>query len=79
MHDAPCSELSCEDESRYATATDSTGEVYDDPSEDALLMFMEDLERAAVAQPIPPQACELRRRKPLVEPAAIGLSQVQAA
>jgi hypothetical protein len=25
-------------------ATDSTGEVYDEPSEDALFMFMEDLE-----------------------------------
>lgn len=25
-------------------ATDSTGEIYDDPSEDALFMFMEDLE-----------------------------------
>jgi hypothetical protein len=24
-------------------ATDATGEVYDDPSEDALFMFMEDL------------------------------------
>jgi len=30
-------------------AMDSTGEVYDDPSEDALFMFMEDLEPGAVA------------------------------
>jgi hypothetical protein len=29
-------------------ATDSTGEVYDDPSEDALFMFMEDLEPGEV-------------------------------
>ena len=29
-------------------ATDSTGEVYDDPSEDALFMFMEDLEPGGV-------------------------------
>jgi hypothetical protein len=29
-------------------AMDSTGEVYDDPSEDALFMFMEDLEPGAV-------------------------------
>jgi hypothetical protein len=29
-------------------ATDSTGEIYDDPSEDALFMFMEDLEPGAV-------------------------------
>jgi hypothetical protein len=29
-------------------ATDPTGEVYDDPSEDALFMFMEDLEPGTV-------------------------------
>jgi hypothetical protein len=28
---------------RILRATDTTGEVYDDPSEDALYMFMEDL------------------------------------
>ena len=33
-------------------AMDSTGEVYDDPSEDALFMFMEDLE------PLCPEASE---------------------